>query len=129
MSLNQMVLCSNLKNCLWKIVTKSQVVTKFNVTKLRLHCIHRYPKKQVLWCVFVGLTIKAQPSPALSEKLPKWHFLPMHVIQKFLGPNHFFWSALKVPPCDFIQNMSQALSKCLKQWIKVDKLNYFKNAS
>ena len=25
--------------------------------------------------------------------------------------------------------MFQALSKCLKQWIKVDKLDYFKNAS
>ena len=50
----------------------------------------------------------------------------MHVIQKFLGPNYFFWSALKVPPSDFIQNMSQVPSKCLKQWIKVDKLNYFK---
>jgi hypothetical protein len=29
----------------------------------------------------------------------------------------------------FIQNMSQAPSKSLKQWIKVDKLDYFKNAS
>jgi hypothetical protein len=28
----------NLKNDLCKIVTKSQVVTKFNTTKLRLHC-------------------------------------------------------------------------------------------
>ena len=34
-----MILCSKLKNCLSKIVTKSQVVTKFNVTKSRLHCI------------------------------------------------------------------------------------------
>ena len=33
-----MVLCSELKNGLCKLVTKSQVVTKFNVTKLRLHC-------------------------------------------------------------------------------------------
>ena len=32
-----MILCSKLKNGLYKIVTKSQVVTKFNVTKLRLH--------------------------------------------------------------------------------------------
>jgi hypothetical protein len=53
----------------------------------------------------------------------------MHVIQKFLGPNYFFGSALEVPPSDFIQKMSQALSKCLKQRIKVDKLDYFKNAS
>jgi hypothetical protein len=53
----------------------------------------------------------------------------MHAIQKFIWPNYFFTSALKVPPSDFIQNMSQAPSKCLKQWIKVDKLDYFKNAS
>ena len=33
-----MILCSKLKNDLCKIVTKSEVVTKFNVTKSRLHC-------------------------------------------------------------------------------------------
>ena len=32
MSLIRMILYSKLKNGLWKIVTKSQVVTKFNVT-------------------------------------------------------------------------------------------------
>ena len=37
MSLNRM-LCSKSKNGLWKIVTKSQVVTKLDVTKSRLHC-------------------------------------------------------------------------------------------
>ena len=37
-SLNRMILCSNLKNRICKIVTKSQVVTKVNVTKSRLHC-------------------------------------------------------------------------------------------
>ena len=41
----------------------------------------------------------------------------MHVIQNFWGPNYFFWSALKVPPSYFNQKMSQAPSKCLKQWI------------
>ena len=46
----------------------------------------------------------------------------MHVIQKMFWPNYFFWSALKVPPSDFIQNVSQAPSKCLKKQIKVDKL-------
>ena len=49
----------------------------------------------------------------------------MHVIQNFFGPNYFFWSALKVPLSDFIQNMSQAPSMCLKQWMKVNKLDYF----
>ena len=39
MSLNQMILCSKLKNSLCKTVTKSQLVTKSNVTKSRLHCI------------------------------------------------------------------------------------------
>ena len=48
----------------------------------------------------------------------------MHVIQKNFGPNYFFWSALKVPPSDFIKNTSQAPSKCLKQRIKVDELDY-----
>ena len=34
-----MILCSILKKGLFKIVvTKSQIVTKFNVTKSRLHC-------------------------------------------------------------------------------------------
>ena len=53
----------------------------------------------------------------------------MHVIQKFEGANFFFLSALKVQTSDFIQNMSQAPSKCLKQRIKVDKLDHFKNTS
>ena len=42
MSLNRMILCSKLKNGLCKVVTKSQVVTKFNVTKSRLHCAKQY---------------------------------------------------------------------------------------
>ena len=39
----------------------------------------------------------------------------MHLIQKIFGPNYFFQSDLNVPPSVFIQNMSQAPSKCLKQ--------------
>ena len=34
-----MILCSILRNGLCKIVTKSQIVTKFNVTESKLHCI------------------------------------------------------------------------------------------
>ena len=34
-----------------------------------------------------------------------------------------------MPFKDFIQNMSQALSKCLSKWIKVDKWYYLKNPS
>ena len=43
MSLNLMILYIKLKNGLFKIVTKSQVVTRFNVTKSRLHCICNSP--------------------------------------------------------------------------------------
>ena len=50
----------------------------------------------------------------------------MHEIQKrnFLTNDYFFGSAFKVPPNDFIQNISQAPFKCLKKQIKVDKLDY-----
>ena len=53
----------------------------------------------------------------------------MHVIQKFLGPNYFFWSAMKLPFPDFIQNMSQDSSKCWNKLIKVDKLDFLKTQS
>ena len=39
----------------------------------------------------------------------------------FFWSNASIWSAKKVLFRDFIQNISQALSKCLSQWIKVDK--------
>ena len=38
------LICSKLKNDLCKIVTRSQVVTKFNVTKSRLHCTYVLPE-------------------------------------------------------------------------------------
>ena len=38
MSLNRTFLYSKMKNGLYKIVTKSQIVTKFNVTESRLLC-------------------------------------------------------------------------------------------
>ena len=53
------------------------------------------------------------------------HFNPCMQFKKIWG--QITSSALKVPPSDFIRNMSQAPSKCLKQWIKVDRLDYFKN--
>ena len=52
-----MILCSKLKNGLWKIVTKSQVVTKFNVTKSRLHCTHVMVTKAVKFSLD-GYTIR-----------------------------------------------------------------------
>jgi hypothetical protein len=33
---------------------------------------------------------------------------------------------MKVPFCDFTQNVSQALSMCISMWIKVNKWNYLK---
>ena len=44
-------LCSKLKNGLCKTVTKSRVVTKFNVTKLRFHCtLELYTKLSSVNC-------------------------------------------------------------------------------
>ena len=34
-----------------------------------------------------------------------------------------------MPFCNFIKNLSQALSKCLSNWIKVNKQDYFTNTS
>ena len=48
MSLNWMILCGKLINGLCKIVTKSQVITKFNVTKSRLHCTN-IPRKMMIY--------------------------------------------------------------------------------
>ena len=36
---------------------------------------------------------------------------------------------MKVPFCDFIQNMSQAPSMPISMWIKMNKWNYLKNPS
>ena len=52
-----MILCSKLKNGLCKIVTKSQVVTKFNVSKSRLHCksVSTYEKRVIsLSTIYLG---------------------------------------------------------------------------
>ena len=45
-----MILCNELENGLIKIVAKSQIVTKFNVTISRVHCILKdksVPKSRV----------------------------------------------------------------------------------
>ena len=44
----------------------------------------------------------------------------------FWGTNAIILRAIKEPICDFIQNMSQAPSKRLFKWMKVDKLKHFK---
>ena len=43
--------------------------------------------------------------------------------------NAFIWNAMKVPFSDFIHDMSQAPSKVLSKWIKVDKWDYLKYPS
>ena len=67
-----LILCSKLKNGLWKIVTYSQVVSKSNESKSRFHCInnkywwgkptnlnyaywHHYGKLAILFLVFAIL--------------------------------------------------------------------------
>ena len=56
-------------------------------------------------------------------------FNPCMEFENFFRPNAFIVYAMKVPFCDFIQNLSQGPSKCLSKWIKVDKLDYFNNPS
>ena len=56
----QQVLCSKLKNSLCKIVAKSQVVTKFNVTKSRLHCTPIFVfevQKMIFHCLYLNPSI------------------------------------------------------------------------
>ena len=76
-----------------------------------------------------GRSNRAQPFPAYSEKLPKWHFLTPAWNLVFCGPNEFIWSAKEVPFRDFTNNMSQASSKCFSKWIKVDQWDSLKNPS
>ena len=53
----------------------------------------------MLWLLFEGRAI-----PALSEKLPKWHFLTRTWNLNFWGPNYFIWSGMKVPFPDSVMN-------------------------
>ena len=55
-----MISCGKLKNGLWKMVIKSQVVTKFVVTKSRLHCI------------FYNSFFSSHFVPAASNFKPTW---------------------------------------------------------
>ena len=74
------------------------------------------------------LTGHSLPSP--FWKIAKMAFFyPWMKFENFLGPNDFIWSAMKVPFCDFIQNVFQAPSMCISMWIKVNKWNYLKNPS
>ena len=61
MSLNQMILCSILKKRFCKTVTKSQFVTKFDVTKSRLHCTYilkfkfMNPSMYIATCIYLTI--------------------------------------------------------------------------
>ena len=63
---------------------------------------------QILWCIFEGRTNRPRPFQPFLKNWQNGTFWPMHVIQKYFRPNYFFWSVLKVLPCDFIQKMSEA---------------------
>ena len=94
-----MILCSKLKNGLFKIVTKSQIVTKFTVTKSRLHC--RYLKKHVvvkkvyISTLIQGITrflVKIRKNNPLVKRTPKSlestkrnYFHPIFIIKTFTG--------------------------------------------
>ena len=55
-------------------------------------------------------------------------FNPCMKFKKKIGPNYFILRAMNSAFSEFIQNMYQAPSKCLFKWIKVDKLDFFKNS-
>ena len=63
-----MIFCNKWKNCLCKIVPKSQVVTKFNVTKSRLHCtatlvclLETPNPPRMVPCEFLGVSGYSRP--------------------------------------------------------------------
>ena len=53
-------------------------------------------------------------------------FNPCMKFEFFLA-KAFIWSAMKASFSEFIQNLSQAQSKSLSKWIKVDKWDYLQN--
>ena len=101
---------------LLSIEIKPQPPEKFEY-KTPIEMDHNDRSKTILKLHTYIWTNRAQPYQPSLQKCQ-----PMHVIQNIFGPNYFFWSALKVPQSDFIRNMSQALSKCLKKGIKVENL-------
>ena len=84
---------------------------------------------QFLWGILEGRPSRARPSQPILKNCQNGTFLPVDEIWNFFGPNYFIWSAMKVPFCDFIQNVSQAPSMCISMWIKVNRWNYLKNPS
>ena len=72
---------------------------------------------QFLWGILEGQPNRARPSQPILKNCQNGTFLPVDEIWKFFGPNHLIWSAMKMPFCDFIQNVPQAPSMCISNWI------------
>ena len=72
---------------------------------------------QFLWGILEGRPNRARPSQPILKNCPNGTFLPVDEIWNFFGPNHLIWCAVKVPFCDFIQNVPQAPSMCISMWI------------
>ena len=72
---------------------------------------------QFLWGILEGRPNRARPSQPILKNCQNGTFLPVDGIWNFFWPNDFIWSAMKVPFCDFIQNVSQAPSMCIFRWI------------
>ena len=89
----------NWKNGVWKIVTKSQVVTKFNVTKSRLHCTWR--RRWSCWhcsvCSFTR-TLCSLRRVLFSAALA-WHFSMLSNIWKIRIISQFEdkWASMAIP--------------------------------
>ena len=47
-------------------------------------------------CIFEGCTNRIGPSQPFLKNCRNGPFKPMHVIQKFLGPNYFLWKCYQV---------------------------------
>ena len=93
--------------------------------------IHWHPKPKEFFKCYdyffkAPLKPRARPLQSFLKNCQNGTFKPMHEIWK-KGSYYFFWTAKKVPLSGFIQNMYQASSKWWNKWIKMDKLDFFKN--
>ena len=102
---------SKLKNCLCKIVAKSKVVTKFNVSKSRLHCnfkrkefffsnfvaFSEYLTFTMSWCkIFINyFELDKIISKRIVLHLQWCRTLPVIVYQSDAAILTFFWCTLK----------------------------------
>ena len=92
--------------------------------------IHWHPKPKEFFKCYdyffkAPLTGHGHSSPSL--KIAKMARLNPCMKSEKKGSYYFFWTAKKVPLSGFIQNMYQASSKWWNKWIKMDKLDFFKN--